>query len=33
MAAAEGLMSARLNARPRPQIDRERVRRYTVCIN
>lgn len=33
MAASEGLMSARLNARPGPQIDREGVRKYTACIN
>lgn len=32
-AAAEGLMSARLNARPRPPIDREGVGMYTACIN
>lgn len=32
-AVTEGLMSARLNARPGPQIDREGVRRYTACIN
>lgn len=30
---SEGLMSARLNARPGPQIDREGVRKYTACIN
>lgn len=29
----EGLMSARLNARPGPQIDREGVRKYAACIN
>lgn len=33
MALTEGLMSARLNARPGPQIDREEVKRYTACIN
>lgn len=33
MAVTEGLMSARLNARPGPQIDREEVKRYTACIN
>lgn len=33
MAVSEGLMSARLNARPGPQIHREGVRRYTPCIN
>lgn len=33
MAATEGLMSARLNARPGPHRDREGVRRCTACIN
>lgn len=33
MAVTEGLMSVRLDARPGPQIHRERVRRYTACIN
>lgn len=33
MAETEGLMSARLNARPGPQLDREGVQRYTACIN